>query len=498
MNVLKKGNQVLENYSQIRAKYKSMAEGVNTPISSPLTDRHGFFQQQANYLTERSAGLDKLFHTLIHGIVEDPDYAVRKDAAVYERMMRDPQIFYCLMVRKAAVSSLPWIIKPKTALAQDETAKNIALACEKRLHQIPRFSELLDNIMDALLPGMSLNEVVWKISPKGEYTVKDHFPVNKDRIKFDKDGALYLLSPQNPTYGKRVPPYKFIRHTYNTTDGSWVKPETAGYAFYGRGLADTPLYHYFHFKMIALKYFMKELERWGTPFKVLYTGPQNTELVNKLHEIMLALKNDAVVSIPGKKGEVNVDIEKLSPSRNIFASFIDYVDRLITKTILGQELMTEMPTVGSYAAAQVHQSVFGLISTRDKMQVKDTLDRSLIVYDMQLNIPNLAEEYFPEFGFKKSAVEDTGIFLETVRMALGLGLEVSEDQVREFTGLRAPVAGEQIIDPQILQDQAAEASNAGGSSQSQTAARPALAERERGRRQTRAQNRQQSRGKKND
>ncbi len=495
-NLLKKDNAVLHNYQKIRMRYKQAAGAIGTPISAPLTDRHGFFQQQEQHLTERTAGLDKLFYQLINGIVEDPDYAVRKDAAIYERMMRDPQIFYCLMVRKAAVSSIPWIIKPKASLAQNSMAKRLALSCERRLKQMPRFSELLDNVMDAILPGMSLNEVVWKLSSKGEYIVKDHFPVNKDRIKFDKHGGLYLLSPQAPSYGTRVPPYKFIRHTFNTTDGSWKRPETAGYAFYGRGLADTPLYHYFHFKMIALKYFMKELERYGMPFKIFYTGPQNTELAERLHQIMLALRNDAVVSIPGKKGDVNVDIAKVSGSKNVFASFIDYVDRLITKTILGQELMTEMAGgVGSYAAATVHQSVFGMISSRDKMQVKDTLNRTLITYDAQLNTPNLAEEYIPEFGFKKSAIEDTGIFLESVMMALRLGLSVSEDQVREFTGLRAPAEGEAVIDPQRAMEAQQGSTDDSGATNN---VRPgqgskSLPERERERRQTRKQQKQQPR-----
>ena len=468
MNLLKDRNPVLQNYARIRSRYKSGAGENSGPISPPLSNSHGFYLNRQNQLGERTAGLDKLFYTLINGIVEDPDFAVRKDSAIYERMMRDPQIYYCLMVRKAAVSSIPWVVKPKATMAQDPTAKRVALACEERLQQIPRFSELLDNMMDAILPGMSLNEVVWKLSSKGSYIVKDHFPVNKDRIKFDKNGGLYLLSPQDPTYGKKVPPYKFIRHTFNTTDGSWRKPETAGYAFYGRGLADTPLYHYFHFKMIALKYFMKELERYGMPFKILYTGPQNTELADKLHTIMLALKNDAVVNIPGKKGDVNVDIAKVASSRNVFGTFIDYVDRLITKTILGQELMTEMPNVGSYAAAQVHRSVFGLINTRDKTQVKGALNRSLILYDAQLNMPNLAEEYIPEFDFKKSSVEDTGAFLQTVQLATQLGIAVSEEQVREYTGLRAPVKGETVITPpppQIMPEEANEVNSNAGAEQ---------------------------------
>ncbi len=196
----------------------------------------------------------------------------------------------------------------------------------------------------------------------------------------------------------------------------------------------------------------RTLGQRGTPlsFPAHFYLKYNKKFIASRIAIMLALKNDAVVSIPGKKGDVNVDIAKVASSKNVFGTFIDYVDRLITKTVLGQELMTEMPGIGSYAAAQVHQSVFGLINTRDKTQIKDSMNRSLITYDAQLNTPSLAEEYIPEFGFKKSSIEDTAGFLQTVLLATKLGIAVSEDQVREFTGLRAPAEGEAVVTP--LQD----------------------------------------------
>jgi len=443
---MQKIQHVTENYSSIRAAYKARAEGGMAMPSAPLTDSHGFHLfQSGNFLTERFAGLDKLFYTLVMGIVEDPDFAVKKDSKIYEKMMRDPQIYYCLYVRKAAVSSLPWILKPPEGLTQDKMAQSIAKKAEARLRRIPRFSELLDNVQDALLPGISINELVWKLGEQGEYVVKDHFPVNKDRVKFDKQGRLYLLSPQTPTTGTLCPPYKFIKHLFNVTDGSWRRPETAGYTYYGRGLADTPLYHYFYFKMMALKFMMKELERYGIPFKILYTGPQNTALAEKLSEIMSALRNDSVVAIPGKKGDTQVDIAKTTRSGNMFILFINYVDSLITKTILGQELMTEMPGVGSYAAAAVHKSVFGIINEQDRMLVRDTLNRTLIRYDAALNTPNIKEEYYPVFDFKKSPIEDTTMFLQTVESVVRLGISVSQSQVREYTGLREPLEGEDVV-----------------------------------------------------
>ncbi|KKL97528.1 hypothetical protein LCGC14_1833590, partial [marine sediment metagenome] len=410
-----------------------------------LTDHHGFMLSQPNFLVERFASLEKLFYQLVMGIVEDPDFAVQKDSKIYEKMLRDPQIFYCLYVRKAAISGLPWVLKTAPGLEQDAMAQGLVKKAEARLRRIPRWSELVDNIQDAILPGISINELIWELGPQGEYIVADHHPVNKDRIKFDKQGRMYLLAPQTPTTGTLCPPYKFIKHLFNVTDGSWKAPETGGYSYYGRGLADTPLYHYFYFKMMALKFMLKELERYGIPSKILYTGPQNAQLAEKMSEIMIALKNDSVVVIPGKKGDVQVDIVKTTRSGNMFILFINYIDSLITKTILGQELMTEMPGVGSYAAAAVHQSVFGIISEQDRTLLRDTLDRTLLRYDTQLNTPNIKPEYYPRFDFKKSPIEDTSSFLATVESAVRMGIAVSEGQVREFTGLREPLPGEKII-----------------------------------------------------
>lgn len=460
---------ITENYSSIRAAYRARADGGGGPTGSVLSDSHGFFlSQPGNFLTERFAGLEKLFYTLVQGIVEDPDFAVRKDSKIYEKMMRDPQIFYCLYVRKAAVSSLPWIVKPADGMEQDSMAQSFAKKTEARLKKVPRFSELLDNIQDALLPGLSINELVWSVGSEGQYVVSEHHPVNKDRVKFDKEGRLYLLNPKAPTTGTLCPPYKFIKHIFNVTDGSWKRPETGGYSYYGRGLADTPLYHYFYFKMMAMKFMMKELERYGIPSKIVYTGPQNQQLADKLSEIMVALKNDSVTMIPGKKGDVVVDVVKTARSGNMFALFINYVDSLITKTILGQELMTEMPGVGSYAAAAVHKSVFGIINEQDRMLIRDTLNRTLVRYDAQLNMPNVKEEYFPVFDFKKSPIEDTSQFLETVESATRLGIPVAMKQVREYTGLREPMEGEDVIDINaLLQREREQAEQGWGQGQNQ-------------------------------
>lgn len=452
---------VLAQYNEIVQQYRANTRFHSTNNAPPvLTDAHGFavggpsgsnaFNQM---LGERHSGFDKLFYTLVMGIVEDPDYALRKDARIYERMMRDPQIYYCLKVRKVATAGLSWTIGPPERYAKDSTALELAGKAEARLKQIPKFSELLDNMLDALLPGLSVNELSWKLSESNEYIISHHWPLNKDRVLFDKDGKMRLRQPLDPTIGLPVPPYKYITHSFNITDGSWMKPDEAGYVFYGKGLADTPLYHYFYFKVTALRFFLKGLERYGNPFKIFYSGAGNAALANRLGNIMTALQNDSVVGIPGKKGEVNVDLAHGNNTGGImFIKFIEYIDRLITRAILLQELMTEMPASGSgsYALGQVHQSVFAQVAATDRLLLEDTLDRTLMTYDAQLNTPNVKKELWPKFQFKANVLGAAEQHLKSASAAIEIGLDISESQLRELTGYREPLQGEAVLSAQRL------------------------------------------------
>jgi phage gp29-like protein len=443
-------NPVASRFSEIMQSYRSLISGA--PQAPRLTpDTRGFYHvDNTGALTTHWSGIDKLFYTLVMGVVEDPDFALRKDPRVYERMLRDPQIYYCLEVRKAATIGLPWIITPPNEFQKDPMGLQYAQASERRILRIPRFSELLNNTLDALLPGLSVNELVWRLHQRGniqEYIVCDHYPVNKDRVRFDKDGNPRLLSRRSPVQGEPFPAYKFLTHRFNISDGSWAQPQDWGYVYYGRGLADTPLYHYFYFKITALRFLLKSLERYGDPFKLFYTGAQNAALASKAHEILASLQNDSSVVIPGKRGEVNVELPRPGSSGGLFVSFLEYIDKAITRSILGQELMTEMPATGSgsYAAAQVHASVFSRLVESDKSLLEDTLNNTLMKYDAHLNTPNLPEEIRPLFKFRAAALTDTQGFLSTVAQAASLGLTISEAQVRELTGLREPLPGEAIL-----------------------------------------------------
>ncbi len=454
-NMSNQPNDVLTKYEEIVSQYKTRAQTMGSGGSAPrvVPSNGKFYQSSTDFkvLGSRLAGFDQLFNTLINGVVDDPDYALRKDPQIYQRMLRDPQIYYCLMVRKTATSSLPWQVVPPDEFSEDAGAIKMAEDANARIKRIPQFREFLNSTLNALMTGVSINELIWKVNDDGQYVVSHHFPVDKDRFKFNKHGQLQLLKPTAPTTGELMPDHKFVIHRFQVRDGSWYRPGDAGYVFYGQGLADTPLYHYFYFKVTALRFMLKNLERNSSPFKVYYTGPQNAALASKLDQILAALQNDSVVGIPGVKGETDVQVEQARGGAELYTGLIDYVDRLITRAILGQELMTEMPAVGSYAAAQVHASVFAKITENDRDLLQDTLNSSLMKADASLNNPGVPETMRPVFRFKSNALVDTANFLNTVMQAQQLGLEISENQVRELSGLRAPQPHEAILTPPMMQ-----------------------------------------------
>ena len=440
------------HYSQTRNKFRQMDSFKPPTLSTPLFDtKGGLYQSKEIFnqtMTSRFSGFEKLFYTLAWNVVEDPDYALNKDWRVYDRMRRDPQIYYCLNVRKSATSGLPWTIVPPAGYENNEQAIAMASETEMRMKRIPRFSTLLDNILDALLPGMSVNELIWEVDSKGNYVIKQHYPVNKDRFRFDREGQIRLLTPAQSWRGVPVPPYKFVVHQYNVSDGSWRSPEQAGYVYFGRGLADMPLYHYFFFKITILKFYLQSLERAGNPAKILYTGSRNPDLQSKLSEIMLALKNDSVCVIPGSKEEISVDALRVPLSKGQYLNALEYIDRLITRAILGQDLMTEnIQSTGSRAAATVHKSVFGWIAEEDKNLLQHTINSSIMKYDATLNLSYLPLELRPVFRFKQAAVDDAAAYLATVQTAQELGLSISKSQLRDLTGLKEPTDEADTLEP---------------------------------------------------
>ena len=146
-------------------------------------------------------------------------------------------------------------------------------------------------------------------------------------------------------------------------------------------------------------------------------------------------------------------------SHEMYQKFCEYLDKLLTIGILGQELTTQLPRgAGSRAAAQVHDVVRRDIATDDARRVSATLNRDLVKPLIDLN--RGPRRRFPQItiGFKQS--EDLVDLAASMGPFIDRGMRVSEQWIREKFAAPEPRPGEALLHPAEYKSAAGESAQA--------------------------------------
>jgi len=162
---------------------------------------------------------------------------------------------------------------------------------------------------------------------------------------------------------------------------------------YFRGLGEV-MYGIVYIRNKALQYWSDLSERWGNPLLVATmdavraaynsatqsgSGPANaTTIINNYLDILENMRSRNVAVFPDHdKLQVH---EGGSTGNNIIAQLIEYCDKRIQLLILGAELTTSAPSVGSYAMGQLHKGATNSIVMYHRQGIEENIERDL-VYD---------------------------------------------------------------------------------------------------------------------
>ena len=346
-----------------------------------------------------------------------------------------------------AVSGLDWEVLPgaQPGLEASSRQRFIADSVADIIKTIPRKAETFQNLSDAILKGLAVVGLIWQQKTNGLWCIRSTYPVNKDRFVFTTKGELRLLSKRNPLFGERVPPYSFVPHVFNQDDGSFWNTMEAGYVFYGRGLADV-LYHIFFFKTHAMKFWLKWLERFGSPVWVgRYSPPTDDTMRELMLNLLKVLRGNSEIAIPSGEGW---DLETKEPSamsRSTFKDFVDdYADKKIAQVILGQTSTTEAGE-GGLALGKVHATTFGRIVAFDCQCLEDTVNMYLVRSIVDVNFG--PQEYYPMFKFRLQEDRNTPEFVSTLSQLVNLGVKIPLKYVYDYTGIPQPAGEETVLTP---------------------------------------------------
>lgn len=232
-------------------------------------------------------------------------------------------------------------------------------------------------------------------------------------------------------------PFKFITHICRAKAGLPVRG----------GLARIAVWSYL-FKNYVLKDWVTFAEVYGQPMRLGKYGPGATE--NDKAALLRAVSNigtDAAAIIPESMAIEFVESKGGGQkSHEMYQKFCEYLDKLLTIGVLGQELTTQLPRgAGSRAAAEVHDVVRRDIATDDARRVSATLNRDLVKPLIDLN--RGPRRRYPQISIGFNERADLTDLMAGLGPAVDRGMSVSERWLREQFGVPDPSDGESLLHP---------------------------------------------------
>lgn len=330
-----------------------------------------------------------------------------------------------LQTRTLAVAGLPW----KVQAADDSgEARRAADLVAEVLADLDLFS-LAAHLMDAVAKGYAVAEIVWETG--SVWRPAEIIPREAQWFTFDRDtGAVLHLVDGSPE-GRMLPPYKFLFHR---------PPLMSGIPLQG-GLARSALWAWV-FKSYALRDWARFCELFGQPIRVgKYHQGAAPEDIAVLKQAAFQLGSDAAAVIPQEMMLELVESGSKSASADLYHQLIDYLDRQVSKAVLGQTMTTDDGS--SQAQAKVHNEVRTDIIRADARALAETIRRDLVAPLVRLNLGDAAP--LPRFAFVVEEAEDMAALAEQVQRLAASGVVIPQAWVREKFAIPEPQAGEAVI-----------------------------------------------------
>ncbi len=359
-----------------------------------------------------------------------PDDGLPGGYAVYRRMQNDPQVKACLNTKKFAVLSQGW-----TLHAASESPEDLAVADFLRDTLTAVRGGLLDalhDVLDALALGVSLVEIVYRMNESGPYAglvgllaLKAKDP---DGFTFETDDFGNVTALRGP-FGVSYPSDKFLRYSHMPR--------------YENPLGQSDLraaYKPWLAKQQLLRWWTKYLEKFGMP---TVTGSYDAERgygVDQQRELLALVAqvhNESAIVLPSDMHLGLLETARAAPAG--FLEAVEYQDRAIAKSILGQTLTTDGSASGAtFALGSVHQDILLFYLHKIQRDLEETvigaqLLAPLVRYNFGPNVP------CPRFTL---GTLDDGRLATAGRLIADLvaGKVIAPDEpwIRAYLGLPAP------------------------------------------------------------
>jgi SPP1 gp7 family putative phage head morphogenesis protein len=310
-------------------------------------------------------------------IRENPDKVLKTQSGgqgvrIYEDLERDDQVATTLQTRRLAVIGCEWQVDA----ASDKRADKRVAEFVQQVLEKANFDRVCYDLLQGLLTGYKLSEIIWDVS-EGDISIAEFRGREPHRFVFDWADYPRLLTSQNLIEGELLPERKFQSFSYGSSSHN---P-------YGLGLGHK-CYWPVWFKKNGIKFWVIFAEKFGSPtavgkYPVGATEPEQEKLLTAIKSI----QQETGIIIPDGMIIELLEAQRAMSGKNTYESLCEYMDRSISKVVLGQTLTTQPGDSGSYALGQVQESVRQDIVKADADLLSERLNKQVVRWICDYNFP---------------------------------------------------------------------------------------------------------------
>jgi phage gp29-like protein len=408
------------------------------------------------------------------------DYALSRDADIYEKARRDPVIKHCWDLRLHMVAGHRYAVEPRGDKPPDRLA---AAIIGEMLDDLPAFTTARAELANAIFFGRTFQlisgEKRWATlaGKTGNWWVPTaltdidsrRFRFKSNRDENSSDGAFHvtmeLHSPERGVWETVEHPEWFVKHIYGDDEARLG---------YGRGLIEA-IYFYYWVKTTVMKEGLEGLERWAQGMIVAKidgmraadTDKPNATLAQAWLDTIEATRGRHFVAVD-KIDEVSV-VEPQGQGHAQVESWLAYLDDAMSRLILASVRSSGGATKsqsGARAQAETEADSRSALIAYDRQILDETITRDLVGAIWRYNTEAFMQAgcygaKMPRFRTVEDEHRDPLEAMELIKGAREIGLSLREDEVFDAIGFSPVLEGEKAVEFAPMPDPLAVAGHAG-------------------------------------
>lgn len=342
---------------------------------------------------------------------------------------RDPHYLGVLSTRKRSVSQIDISVEAASDSAEDVRRADMVREWLKR----DELTDDLFSILDAVGKGYSFTLIDWDVS-EGQW-----MPASLERqdprwFRFDRGDLMTPVKIMDNGSEAPLDPFRYIFATIAAKSGLHLRSGLARVAAWG-----------WMFKAFTLRDWSIFTQTYGQPLRLgkWHQGASEKEK-DLLFQAVANIAGDCAAIIPAGMEITFIESKTVGASADLYEKRADWLDRQISKAVLGQTATTDA-IAGGHAVGREHRQVQEDIERADCKALAAILNRDLIRPWMDLEFgPSKA---YPRLKIERPEGEDLVALASALEKLVPLGLEVEASEIRDRFHLSEPKPGAKILVP---------------------------------------------------